>query len=382
MAGILILGTGLAGYTVARELRKHDASTPLTLVTLDDGAYYTKPMLSNALSQDKTADALVQQSAEAMGRELDARIRTRATVASLDTGARQVCLESGESLAFDRLVLAIGATPIEFTYEGDGASDVMTVNSLADYARFREALEGVDRVALIGPGLIGCEFADDMAGSGRSVEVIGPDAYPLGRLVPEAAGRALQRGLESSGIHFHLETVVTRIDREGDGYCLHLKNGDQVRAGVVLSAIGLRPRTALAAAAGLEVNRGIVVDRYLTTSVDGIHALGDCAEVEGQVLPYVMPILRAAPALGRTLAGEPTAVSYPAMPVRVKTPSHPVMVSPVSPNARGQWSVDEVGEGVKALFHGDQGRLLGFALTGQEATRDHQALTRQLPTIL
>ncbi|MCG5523814.1 FAD-dependent oxidoreductase [Ectothiorhodospira haloalkaliphila] len=382
MAGTLILGTGLAGYNVARELRKHDTSTPLTLITQDDGEYYTKPMLSNALTQGKTAESLVQQSAQDMARELDADIRARTTVASLDTRARKLCLESGESLEFDSLVLAVGASPIEFSYEGDGAGDIMTVNSLADYARFRRTLEGVDRVALIGPGLIGCEFANDISGSGRQVEVIGPDAYPLGRLVPEAAGRALQRGLEQSGITFHLETVVTRVDREGDGYCLHLKNGDRIRAGAVLSAIGLRPRTALAEAAGLEVNRGIVVDRHLTTSAEGIHALGDCAEVEGQVLPYVMPIMQAAPALGRTLAGEPTAVSYPAMPVRVKIPSHPVVVSPVSPDARGQWSVEEVGEGVKALFHDEQGKLLGFALTGREATREHQALTRQLPSIL
>ncbi|ACL71773.1 NAD(P)/FAD-dependent oxidoreductase [Thioalkalivibrio sulfidiphilus] len=381
MSGIVIIGTGLAGYTLARELRKLDKDTPLTLVTADDGAFYSKPMLSNAFASNKDPEALISQGAEAMAGQLDARILTRRRVASMDTTARQVRLEDGETLAYDRLVLAVGAEPIRLSYEGDGAEAVLSVNSREDYARFREAIEGVDRVAVIGPGLIGCEFANDLRGSGREVDVIGPDTAPLGRLVPEAVGRALQKGLEAVGIRFHLETVVERIDRAGSGLRLTLSNGETVEAGTILSAVGLRPDTRLAGDAGLEVNRGIVVDRTLATSAEDVYALGDCAEVSGLVLPYVMPIMHGARALAKTLAGEATEVSYPAMPVVVKTPAHPVVVNPPSPGADGEWQIDSVGEGVRALFrNGDQ--LGGFVLTGAEAVKEKQALARHVPAVL
>ncbi|HSP00479.1 MAG TPA: FAD-dependent oxidoreductase, partial [Thioalkalivibrio sp.] len=369
MSGIVIIGTGLAGYTLARELRKLDRDTALTLVTADDGAFYSKPMLSNAFASNKDPEALISQSAEAMAGQLDARILTRRRVASMDTAARQVRLEDGEILDYDRLVLAVGAEPIRLSYEGDGAEGVLSVNSREDYARFREAIEGVDRVAVIGPGLIGCEFANDLRGSGCQVDVIGPDTAPLGRLVPEAVGRALQKGLEAVGIRFHLETVVERIDRADAGLRLTLSNGKTVEAGAILSAVGLRPDTRLARTSGLEVNRGIVVDRTLATSAEGVYALGDCAEVSGLVLPYVMPIMHGARALAKTLAGEPTEVSYPVMPVVVKTPAHPVVVAPPPPGAAGDWHIGAVGEGVRALFrNGDQ--LAGFVLTGAEAVKE------------
>ncbi|WP_018954307.1 NAD(P)/FAD-dependent oxidoreductase [Thioalkalivibrio sulfidiphilus] len=381
MSGIVIIGTGLAGYTLAREFRKLDKETPLTLVTADDGAFYSKPMLSNAFASNKDPEALISQSAEAMAGQLDARILTRRRVAAIDTAARQVRLEDGESLDYGRLVLAVGAEPIRLSYEGDGADAVLSVNSREDYGRFREAIEGVGHVAVIGPGLIGCEFANDLRGSGREVDVIGPDTAPLGRLVPEAAGRAIQKGLEAAGIRFHLETVVKRIDRKDTGFRLSLDNGETVEAGAILSAVGLRPDTRLAREAGLEVDRGIVLDRTLATSAEGVYALGDCAQVAGLVLPYVMPIMHAARALAKTLAGEPTQVSYPAMPVVVKTPAHPVVVAPPAPGAVGEWKIESVGEGVRAVFsQGDE--VGGFVLTGAEAVKEKQALSKQVPAVL
>jgi rubredoxin---NAD+ reductase len=213
------------------------------------------------------------------------------------------------------------------------------------------------------------------------VDVIGPDTAPLGRLVPEAAGNALRRGLEKAGIRFHLETVVERIDRIDAGYRLKLANGETVEAGAILSAVGLRPDSRLARDAGLETDRGVVVDRTLAASARGVYALGDCAQVAGLVLPYVMPIMHAARALAKTLAGESTEVRYPAMPVVVKTPAHPVVVSPPAPDASGDWQMEAVGDGVRAL-HRDGERLNGFVLTGEEAVKEKQALAKQVPAVL
>lgn len=381
MSGIVIIGTGLAGYTLAREFRKLDRDTSLTLVTADDGAFYSKPMLSNALTTGKDPDALISQPSGAMAAQLDARILTKRRVESIDTASRRILLDRNEILGYDRLVLALGAEPIRLSYEGDGADAVLSVNNREDYARFRSAIDGVARVAVIGPGLIGCEFANDLRGSGWEVDVIGPDTTPLGRLVPEAAGHAIRKGLESAGIRFHLQTVVERIDRSGTGYRLQLGNGACVQAGAILSAVGLRPDTRLARAAGLEVDRAIVVDRRLATSDEAVYALGDCAQVGGLVLPYVMPIMHAARALAKTLSGESVEVGYPAMPVVVKTPAHPVVVASPAAHATGQWDVAASGDGVRALFR-DGDAVHGFVLTGEEAVKEKQALARQLPAVL
>ena len=149
-------------------------------------------------------------------------------------------------------------------------------------------------------------------------------------------------------------------------------------ADVVLSAIGLKPRIALAQAAGLAVKRGIVVDRTLRSSDPDIFALGDCAEVEGLVLPFTAPIMHAAKALANTLAGHATNLKYPAMPVMVKTPACPTVVAPPPVGCIGAWQVNITNDGVRALFVDNSGTLQGFALNG-DAAADSRHLGTQLP---
>ena len=124
-----------------------------------------------------------------------------------------------------------------------------------------------------------------------------------------------------------------------------------------------------------------MTDRLLQTSAPNVYALGDCAEVQGHVLVYVAPLMAAARALGKTLAGEPTQVSYPAMPVTIKTPACPVVVAPPMPDAMGDWTISGDGQDIRAEFRDAGGQLLGFALTG-EATRDKLALQKELPPIM
>jgi rubredoxin-NAD+ reductase len=298
-------------------------------------------------------------------------------VTAIDVAARTVTAR-GERLGYAKLVLAVGAEPIRPPLEGDGAAAVCSVNNLTDYARFRERIEQAKRVAVIGPGLIGCEFANDLVQAGKAVTVIGPSTAPLDRLLPPQAGRALQEALATIGIEWRLGVTAQRVERRGNALALQLSDGSVVEADAILSAIGLRPSTALAQAAGIKVNRGIVVDRYLESSAPGVFALGDCAEVEGLVLPFVMPIMQAARALAQTLAGKRTAVTYPAMPVVVKTPAHGVVVSPPPPGKEGQWEISGERRGVRALYRDENGKLLGFALTGT-AVAEKQGLTKELP---
>ena len=373
---IVIIGTGLAGYTLAREIRKRDTQVALCLITQDDGAFYSKPMLSNALGKAKTADDLASADADKMRSDLAAEILTQTTVTAVNVNEQKLEFENGQTLGYGHLVLAVGAQPIAPPLQGDAVAKVCAVNSLVDYRRFRQCLVGKHSVAIIGPGLIGCEFANDLISAGYEVHVIGPDAWPLGRLLPARAGAALKQALQGVGVHWHLQCTAQQVDAANDKLRLALDNEERLEVDVVLSAIGLRANSTLAQAAGLAVNQGIVVDHTLQTSCANVYALGDCAEVNGRVLPFVMPLMQQARALAATLCGEPTDVNYPAMPVLVKTTSYPVVVSPPPLHAQGVWQEENLDGGVKALFTADD-RLLGFALTGT-VINEKQALTKLL----
>jgi rubredoxin-NAD+ reductase len=379
MDPIVVLGTGLAGYGVARELRKHDKSTPVVLVSRDDGASYYKPDLSEALTKGNTPEALVKKPAAAMAEELDVEVRPHSEVEGIDPAARVITV-CGAELAYRDLVLANGARPIDVPLDGDGAAGVHHVNNLEDYRVFRRDLADGSRVAIIGAGLIGCEFANDLVNAGMTVSNIDPVDWPLQRFLPESAGRALETALATLGVEWHLGTTAVSIQRQGDASELTLSDGAQVSADIVLSAVGLRPDTRLAAAAGLRTNQGVTVDRQLRTSDPHIYALGDVAEVEGHVLPFVMPLMNAARALGRTLAGETTPVRYPVMPVIVKTPACPAVVYPPR-SSDGRWEVSGEPPSLEARYLDGQGRLNGFALTGDAVGKRGEYL-REAPPVM
>jgi rubredoxin-NAD+ reductase len=380
MSPIVIVGTGLAGYAVAREFRKLDTATPLRLVSRDDASFYSKPVLSNAYAQKKSAEQVALNTARDMGAQLHAVISPNTRVTAIDTAGHVLQID-GESVPYSKLVLAIGADPIRLPLAGDAADAVLSVNDLADYARLRAAAEGARAISIMGAGLIGCEFANDLRGAGFDVDMIDPAPQPLGRLLPPQAAAFLRAALENTGVRFHFGTTVKSVARGAANLDVTLADGTRLSADVVLSAIGLKPRIELGASAGIAVNRGIVTDEFLQTSAQDVYALGDCAEVAGHNLPFVMPIMQAARALAKTLSGTPTAVLYPAMPVLVKTPACPTVVCPPPPGVEGRWQEIVNADGVRALFHDHAGTLRGFALIGA-AVKDKQTLVKDIPPLL
>ncbi|QBF24334.1 FAD-dependent oxidoreductase [Pseudomonas tructae] len=379
-APVVIVGTGLAGYNLAREFRKLDGETPLLLITADDGRSYSKPMLSTGFAKNKDADGLSMAEPGAMAEQLKAEVRTHTRISGIDPGHKRLWIGE-EQVPYRDLILAWGAETVRVPVEGDAAGLIFPINDLEDYARFRTAAAGKQRVLILGAGLIGCEFANDMSLGGYQVELVAPCEQVMPTLLHPLAAGAVQAGLEGLGVRFHLGPVLTRLHHRDQGLEAHLSDGSVVACDLVVSAVGLRPRIDLAAAAGLQVNRGVVVDRQLRTSHANIFALGDCAEVDGLNLLYVMPLMNCARALAQTLAGNPTAVAYGPMPVTVKTPACPLVVSPPPHGREGQWSVEGQGADLKVLCHDADGQLLGYALTGT-AVMEKLALNRQLPALM
>ena len=377
MDKIVIIGTGLSGYTLARELRKRDPQVVIQMITSDNGDSYSKPMLSNALSKDKTAETLVMASAEKMAKDLNADIWTNTTVQRIDT-ENQHCQTSRGPVEYSQLVLAHGASPIRIPFEGDAADQILSVNSLEDYGVFRQALEKGKRVVIIGAGLIGCEFANDLTHVSSQIDVVDLAPQALGRLLPAQAAIELQNRLQAGGVHWHLDNAVSSVNSSGTSLIVGLKDGSQIETDLVLSAIGLRANIKLANEAGITTERGIKVDRFLKTSHDNIHALGDCAQVEDLHLPFVMPLMNSARALAASLSGERTAVKYPAMPVVVKTPIYPVVVCPPPRPGNGEWHEEIEEAGIRARFKDDNGKVTGFALT-DGLVKERMAMSKEIP---
>ncbi len=369
---VVVVGSGLAGWSAVREFRKLDTTTPVLMITADAGDFYAKPALSNALAQGKAAAQLVTTPAEKMVATLGVTLLQHIQVTGIDVQTQEVHTQSKGSFGYRQLVLATGAKAIRLSFTGNAADEVMSVNSLDDYVTFRAKLKPQARVLIIGAGLIGCEFANDLAASGYAVQVVDPSAAPLATLLPAEVSAQLRESLEALQVRWHFGTSASSIDRVNDDYVVAFASGQTAVVDVMLSAVGLRADTTLAQAAGLATERGIVVNAQLQTSASHVYALGDNTQYDSasagvsRTMPYVMPIMAAAKALAQTLAGTPTDVQFALMPVAIKTPALPLVISPALPGTQGEWG--KVEEGVWQ-FVDVQGQVRGFVLSGAQTSR-------------
>lgn len=376
---IVILGSGLAGYSLLKELRKRGCERPVTVVTAEDGASYSKPMLSTGFAKQKEPAQLVMADAVAMAEQYQADIRAFTSADRIDPQAQTLWIGQ-ECLPYEDLVLALGAAARDPGLIGNATDRVWSVNDLADYARVREHLIQPSRVLILGGGLIGCEFANDFVVGGHDVEIVTPAEQVLPSLLPNPLAHQLEQGLRAEGVRFSFKRRAQGVDyalAENGALRVSLDDGSVREVDAVISAIGLAPRIELASQAGLAVSQaGIAVDAYCRSSNPHIYALGDCAEIAGQNYQYVAPLMACAKALAKTLDGEPSAAQFPTMPIIVKTPSCPVLVAP--PNTAGEWQVEEGGkEGLRMACVEPEGRLLGFALAG-EAVKERQSWLKRL----
>lgn len=382
----IIIGSGFAGYSLARELRQFDQQTDLLILTEDNGDFYSKPLLSKALSEKRSIDILAMKSAQQLSEELNAEVLTKTTAMKIDTATQTIDYQQGDDqppltvkqCKYDKLILACGAQPILPPIEGNAVNDILHVNNLEDYEKFQQKIGTDKHVALIGAGLIGCEFANDLSNTGYPVDVISLDHWPLPKLLPQNLGNLLQQALEKNGVQFHMNQSVQSVNNSNQQYDIELRNQTTIRADVVLSAIGLLPNIELAKQAGLNTNQGIITDQYLQTSDANIYAIGDCAEVCGLIRQHIAPIRHAANVLAKTLSGQTTKVNYPAMAIGVKTPSYPVVVCPPLQQPQGEWQVDiDDGNNGKALHYDSNKQINGFILTGKKVI-ERAALEKQL----
>lgn len=387
MSHIVIIGSGHAGLTLAREIRSKDTHCQVTLLSKESVCAYYKPNLSKALSSGKTPDQLIMKTAEKLSAELNIHIISQAEVTNIKAAEQSLSYQVDETntvhtLHYDKLVLATGASPVLLPNTIASPKHVLNINNLRDYQYFRTKLEGKQSIAIIGAGYIGCELASDLSSQGITVHLIDRGTWPLSRAVPQAIGSVIQQEMtKKNAIKWHLGKTLERIEKNDQQVTVNLTSGEKLDVDLVLSAIGLQANIHLATLAGADTAIGIKVNSFSQTSIHNIFALGDCAEYHGKLLPFIAPITQAAKALASTLTTEAKPLIFSANAVPVKISACPTVICPSSENS-GIWEVQGSGQDLEAHFLNEFGELTGFALTGKAVSKKMALLKRCHPMAL
>jgi len=366
MSGLVIIGSGFAGYHTAKQFRLLNAEEKLAIITSHSGSFYSKPQLSTLQAKSKHPEALITKSSEQMAEELNADIIVNTRVISIDRANKQIVLENNETIPYDKLVLATGAKVNRLPLPQASLDLMFSVNNLEDYFYLHKQLEykKPKNIVIIGSGLVGCELANDYIQAGYAVTVVSNEAYPMSRLMPEALGKAFQKTCEGAGIQFILNASVDSIQKDEEKVSVKLVD-QNLTADMVISAIGFKPNVTLAQQAGLTIDQGIVVNNQFQTNDVDIFSIGDCAVLEGHWRPYIGPILHGGKVLAQVLAGnEQAKIEYPVMPVIAKTPLCKVQGVFDHPEKMKKYRVEVDESATKGFYYNDQNELKAFVLIG------------------
>ncbi|HEX3138827.1 MAG TPA: FAD-dependent oxidoreductase [Rhizobacter sp.] len=269
----VIVGGGAAAIAAAQMLRRQGYDGTLTMVSADTDPPVDRPNLSKDFLAGSAADDWMPLRPAGWYAEqgIDLRLGTRAV--AIDVPGRRLLLEGGGTLPFGALLLATGADAVQLAVPGAAPGQVMSLRSFHDSRTIVSRLAEAKSALVIGASFIGLEVAASLRARGLEVHVVAPDAVPMQRVLGPELGGFVQALHASHGVVFHLGTMVAKLN----GRHVTLADGAGFNADVVVAGVGVRPSLALAEQAGLALDRGVVVDETLQTSVPGIYAAGDIA---------------------------------------------------------------------------------------------------------
>ena len=270
---IVIIGGGAAGFAAAEMLRREQYDGSIVMLSDDAASPVDRPNLSKDYLAGKAPEDWVPLRPESFYSDNAIDLRLQTAVDSIDPRSRQVALADGSFIPFDRLLLATGAEPIRLSMPGAEEPHVLTLRSLADCRAIIERAKSARRVAVLGASFIGLEVAAALRERDIDVHVIAPEQRPMERILGPQMGDFVRSLHEEHGVIFHLGDTASAIA----GRRMTLKSGGMLEVDLVVMGVGVRPRLSLAEKAGLTLDRGVVVNANLETSVPGIFAAGDIA---------------------------------------------------------------------------------------------------------
>jgi len=272
-SSVVIVGAGAAGHAAAETLRSEGYAGPITLVGADPALPCDRPNLSKDYLAGTAPEEWIPLRPAEFFPEHAISLRLGTRVERIEPAARQVVLAGGERLSYGALLLATGAEPVHLALPGSELPHVRYLRTLADSRGIIALLGKAKRAVVIGAGFIGLETAAALRSRGLEVDVVGPEARPLERVLGPALGDRVRRIHEAHGVRFHLGTTATSIDERS----VTLGSGSSLEADLVVIGVGVRPATGLAESAGIATDRGVLVDERLRTSAPHIFAAGDVA---------------------------------------------------------------------------------------------------------
>ena len=270
---IVIIGGGAAGFAAAEMLRRREFRGSIIMLSSDAAAPVDRPNLSKDYLGGSAPEDWMPLRPDSFYQEAGIELRLNTEVTGIDNKARHVVTASGGKVAYDRLLLATGAEPVRLPIPGADQPHVHALRSLADCRAIIDAAKGARRALVIGASFIGLEVAAALRARKIEVHVVAPEKRPMERVLGPDMGDFVRALHEERGVVFHLEDTVVAIE----GQRATLKSGAVHDADLVVVGIGVRPRLTLAERAGLAIDRGVLVNAFLETSVTGIYAAGDIA---------------------------------------------------------------------------------------------------------
>lgn len=272
-ASVVIVGGGAAGLAAADMLRREGYNGPVTMISADKDPPCDRPNLSKDFLAGTAQDEWIPLRAPGWYSERKINLVLNLPVISLDTKQKKVVTADGKSYEYGALLLATGAEPIKLPVEGSTPSQTLYLRSFADSKAIVARAGSSKQVVVVGASFIGLEVAASLRTRGVTVHVVAPEKVPMEKILGSRVGTFVRNLHEEHGVVFHLGQTVKRVD----GKKVTLSGGDAIEADLIVLGVGVRPSVALAEQAGLEMDRGIVVDEYLQTSAPGAFAAGDIA---------------------------------------------------------------------------------------------------------
>jgi nitrite reductase (NADH) large subunit len=299
---LVVIGNGMAAARLVEELTKRALGRYAVAVIGEEPRLAYNRVLLSALLAQEVGFAEIELKPAQWWRDRGVTLRYGMRASAVDPTARELMLSSGTRLAFSKLVFATGSQPVKLDVAGMDLPGVFTFRDIDDVKAIAKTA-GM-RVVVIGGGLLGLEAAHGLAKARARVTVLHLMDRLMERQLDAPAARMLKRAVEARGIAVRLNAEAARIMGDRRVEAVELRDGRAIAADAVVVAVGIRANTGLARDAGLKVDRGIAVDDNLETSVEGIHAIGECAEHRGQCYGLVEPAYEQAQVLARRLAGE------------------------------------------------------------------------------
>ncbi len=273
----LLIGGGLAAGRAVEGIREDDLNGPITLVGQEQHLPYNRPPLSKGYLREEQALEEIYLETQEYYREAGVTAFLGVTVETLDLEAKEAHLSNGELITYEKALLATGGTPIMLDIPGADQEGVHTLRVIENSTALQSAADTYDRAVIIGAGFIGMELAASLTELGVDVSVVELKAHIWPRFADAELAGFFQAYFEEMGIDFYLEDTVEKIHGDHRVERVTLASGQELAADFVCIAVGIRPNTSLAEAAGLEVDDGVIVNEYLQTSDPDVFAAGDIA---------------------------------------------------------------------------------------------------------